>query len=81
VDRLKNRGYSPCQYRDYPWQDLVNLWISINRLLIHVLTVIPEEKLTMPCRVGIGEPIPLSKLIDRCFEQFQDMIGQLLARL
>ena len=69
------------RYRNYPWQDLVNLWISINRLLIHMLAVIPGEKLTVPCRIGIGKPVPLSKLIDRYFEQFQDMIGQLLARL
>ena len=32
------------QYQDYAWPELVDLWIGLNRLLIHVLCVIPEEK-------------------------------------
>jgi hypothetical protein len=69
------------QYDDFSWQDLVDLWVSLNRLLVHVLMRIPEDKLGMACRIGIAEPIPLSELIARYIEHCQDVVGQILARL
>jgi len=49
-------------YGDFSWQDLWHLWVSLNRLLIHVLTRITEEKLNTPCRIGVEAPIPLWSL-------------------
>jgi len=65
----------------FPWHDLVDLWVSLNRLLAHVLAAVPEEKLTMPCQVGIGEPQTLEGLIHRYVSICEDLIGQVLARL
>jgi hypothetical protein len=59
----------------------VDLWVSLNRFLIHILAQIPEDKLSLMCRIGIGEPIPLSKLIERYVEHCTDVVGQILARL
>jgi len=69
------------QYSALPWPDIVDLWVCVNRLLIHVLRHIPEEKLNMPCRIGIAGPIPLSTLIDRYVEHCEDVLEQILARL
>ena len=69
------------QYGDYRWQEIVDLWVSLNRLLIHVLAQIPEDKLNLSCRIGFEEPIPLSKLIERYVEYCEDMVGQMLAHL
>lgn len=69
------------QYDDFSWQDTVDLWVSLNRLLVHVLMRIPEDKLKMPCRIGIAEPIPLSELIARYVTHCQDLVGQILAHL
>lgn len=66
------------QYQDYPWRDLVSLWLSINCLLIHVLALIPEEKVNTPCRIGIAEPVPLTTLITRYVEHCGDIVGQIL---
>ena len=66
------------QYQDYPWRDLVSLWLSINCLLIHVLALIPEEKVNTPCRIGIAEPVPLTTLITRYIEHCEDIVGQIL---
>jgi len=69
------------RYQDYEWPELVDLWIGLNRLLIHVLCVIPEAKLDTPCRIGIEEPIPLLALIERYVRHCENIIGQILARL
>jgi len=68
-------------YRDFPWLDLVDLWGSLNRLLIHVVTHIPEEKVNTPCRIGVEAPIPLSILVTRYALHCEDVAGQIVARL
>jgi hypothetical protein len=86
VERIEaGRGAYPAdewvaaqQYQDYPWRDLVSLWLSINCLLIHVLALIPEEKVNTPCRIGIAEPVPLTTLITRYVEHCGDIVGQIL---
>jgi hypothetical protein len=69
------------QYGTFPWEDLVDLWLCANRLLVHVLGLIPEEKLDTPCQIGIAEPIPLAELAARYVKHCQDVVGQILARL
>lgn len=68
------------QYRAFSWQDTVDLWVSINRLLVHVLGQIPEAKLGAPCQIGIQPPIPLLELIARYVDHCQDIVGQILAK-
>jgi Clp amino terminal domain, pathogenicity island component len=69
------------QYRRCALKDLVDLWVLLNRLLIHLLALIPENKLNLVCRIGIHEPIPLSTLIERYVEHCGDVVAQILARL
>lgn len=69
------------KYSTQPWREVVDLWACVNRLLIHVLRQIPEEKLNLPCRIGITEPIPLSVLINRYVERCEDVLEQILSRL
>lgn len=69
------------QYESVSWPDAVDLWICLNRLLLHLLLLIPEEKALMPCRIGIEEPIPLLKLIERYIAQSEDIIGQIMSHL
>jgi hypothetical protein len=69
------------QYGRFSWQDTVDLWVSLNRLLVHVLSQIPEAKLSAPCQIGIQPPIPLSELIARYVGHCQDIVGQILAQL
>lgn len=69
------------QYQNASWPDMVDLWISLNRLVVHLLTLIPEEKLNMSCRIGMEEPISLLKVIVRYVERCGDSMGQILSRL
>jgi hypothetical protein len=68
-------------YSDFAWAETVNLWVSLNRLLIHLLLRVPENKLDLPCRIGVAEPVSLAKLLEIYVEHCQDIFGQILARL
>jgi hypothetical protein len=68
------------QYNDLRWQDLVDLCVSLNRLILHVIERVPQEKIDTPCRIGIAEPIPLRELVSRYVEHCEDIMGQLLMR-
>jgi hypothetical protein len=67
-------------YRDFSWLELVRIWGSLNRLLIHVLPRIPEEKLDTPFRVGIEEPILFSRLVTQYVLHCEDVVGQILTQ-
>src|SRR5260370_15355607 len=66
-------------YRDFSWPDLMELWVLLNRLVIHALTRMPEEKLNTPCRIGVEAPIPLSSLVKQYVHHCEDVAGQILA--
>lgn len=68
-------------YADHSWPEIVDLWVSLNRLLIHVLLRVPEEKLDVPCRIGIADPMPLVQLAQRYVEHCEDIAGQIVAHL
>lgn len=68
-------------YSAFPWPEMVDLWASLNRLLIHVVVRLPEDKLGVPCRIGMAEPVPLAKLIETYLEYCQDLMGRILARV
>jgi len=68
-------------YQKLSWRALIYLWVSMNHLLIHVIAVIPEEKVNTTCRIGIAGPIPLAKLIEEYVTYAEDLVGQILARL
>jgi hypothetical protein len=85
--KLKAAGYpdeasvAAQHYGDFPWAETVDLWVSLNRLLIHVLLRVPEDKVNAPCRIGIAEPVPLARMMDAYVQHCQDIVGQILARL
>lgn len=51
-------------YTTEPWPDLVNLWLLLNRHLVHVIRAVPPGNLSFPCAIGGKEPIPLAAVID-----------------
>jgi len=76
----ENGWLSVQRYDDLPWSELVDLCVSLNRLLVHVIARIPGEKMDTPCRIGIAEPIPLQELV-RCYvAHCEDVVAQLRMR-
>ena len=80
---LVTRGYPPVEwasaqkYENHVWQEIVDLWVSLNGLLIHVLAQIPEGKLDLQCRIGLGEPVSLSELIESYVQHCQEIVQQI----
>ena len=68
-------------YADFAWADTVDLWVSLNRLLIHVLAYVPEEKLNVKLRIGDSGPVVLNRVLADYVEYARDMVGRILARL
>lgn len=69
------------QYNSYPWLELVNSWLNLNRLMLHVWHRIPEGRIQIPCRIGVEEAVPLSALLAKYVEHCDDIMGQILTRL
>lgn len=82
--KLSAAGYPedawvPAQaYQDIDWHELADLWIALNNFLLHVLAGIPENKLSTACRIGIADPMPLSRLISGYVDHVEDILGQIL---
>ena len=68
-------------YSEFPWPDLVDLWVGLNRLLVHVLCKIPEEKSGASFRIGLEAAVPLTAVVDRYIAECEDIMGQILSRL
>lgn len=69
------------QYETMTWQFVVESWFSANCLLLHAIAALPGTKSTLPCRIGIADPVPLEKLLAGFVEMTEDIIEQVLARL
>jgi hypothetical protein len=64
-------------YATEPWPDLVNLWLLLNRHLVHIVEALPEASLAHECAIGGKAPVTLAFLIDdylRHLEQHLDQI-------
>lgn len=82
INAYPSEDWVPAQhYRSFSWPDLVDLWIGLNNLLLHVLTQIPEDKVNMTCRIGVEKPITLQKMVSRYVEHCEDVVGQIVSRL
>ncbi len=66
-------------YRSASWPALFDTWIGLNRLLVHVLANIPEEKAKLPCKIGIANPVPLHELAKAYVDHCEGIFGQILA--
>lgn len=68
-------------YASVRWQFLAESWFSTNCLLLHAIAALPGAKATIPCRIGIADPVPLEKLLAGLVEMTEDIMEQVLARL
>lgn len=76
-----SREFSAAQkYNQYDWRALVQLWVDMNRLILHVLSQIPESKLQIPCRIGIDSPIPLDRIVSNYIGYCEDIIAEIIVR-
>jgi hypothetical protein len=67
-------------YDTVRFDNLVELWLRLNRLLLHAMAQVPESRLKTEFRVGIAEPTTLLEAIERYVEHCEDVVAQVLVR-
>jgi hypothetical protein len=68
------------KYREFDWSELTDVWVNLNRLLVHVIAHVPEAKLATPCKIGLLEAIPFERLIANYVKYCQDEMAEILMR-
>jgi DinB family protein len=66
------------EYITESWEELLALWKSYNLHLSHVISVMPEAKLSNLCRVGEGEPVTLKYLVEDYVRHLSHHLDQIL---
>lgn len=65
-------------YQTETWESLVQLWGSYNTHLLHLLSIVPEEKLHNRCFIGEKEPVTLEFLIRDYIRHLKHHLAQIL---
>ena len=69
VERLEFPGYTQndwvrCQgYAEEEWDQVIDLWVLLNRHFAHVVERVPAEKRSTMCVIGGGAPMTLDAMI------------------
>jgi hypothetical protein len=64
-------------YATEPWPDLVNLWLLLNRHLVHIVEAMPEANLARECAIGGKAPVALSALIEDYVAHLEHHLDQI----
>lgn len=64
-------------YATEPWPDLVNLWLLLNRHLVHIMRHAPEEALPHTCSLGGKDPVTLAFLMEDYVRHLQHHLEQI----
>jgi hypothetical protein len=84
VPRLDFPGYEQASwvrsqaYATEPWPDLVNLWLLLNRHLLHVIRSMPEAAFSHEIAIGGKPPLTLSALIADYLSHLNHHLDQVL---
>lgn len=68
------------RYQEVPWADLMDLWVSYNRFLAHVLGGVPEAKRGTPCFIGDNPVTTLEELAEDYLRHMGHHLEQLRSR-
>jgi hypothetical protein len=64
-------------YATEPWTDLVNLWVGLNRHLLHVLKAMPADVLSHECVIGGRPAVKLEALAADYLRHVDNHLAQL----
>jgi len=66
-------------YATEPWPDLVNLWLLLNRHLLHTVKAMPPEVFAHEIAIGGKPPMTLAALIDSYLDHLEHHLAQIFA--
>jgi hypothetical protein len=64
-------------YATESWPDLVNLWLLLNRHLVHIAEAMPEASFAHECVIGGKPPVALSTLIEDYLRHLEHHLDQI----
>jgi len=67
-------------YQDASWSNLVDLWVSFNLLLVHVLAHVPDAKRKTPCIIGDSPAMTLEELAEDYLVHMEHHLDQIRSR-
>ncbi len=67
-------------YATEPWQDLVDLWLLLNRHLLHIMRNTPAGVLSHTCSVGGTEPVTIAFLMEDYSRHLRHHLEQIFGR-
>ncbi|MGE8000974.1 DinB family protein [Lysinibacillus sp. NPDC093190] len=63
-------------YQELPFDEVMNLWVSLNKKIIHVIKNIPNEKLALQCDIGNNQLMTLQWLIQDYLEHMEHHLNK-----
>ena len=69
------------RYQDENWATLVALWRCYNRHLLHVMTQVPNDRLSRRCVIGASDPVTLEFLMKDYVAHLKHHLKQILEKL
>jgi hypothetical protein len=51
------------QYRARPWAEVIDLWLALNRQVVHLIATTPADRLSTRCIIGSNDPATLEWLM------------------
>ena len=67
-------------YHEMLWLSLLDAWRQHNELLLRLVKRIPEERLSVACRIGSADPVTLRFLIEDYVLHMQHHLDHILSR-
>jgi len=74
----QERWVAAQRYATEPWADLVNLWLLLNRHLVHILRGMPSEARGNTISIGGKAPVTLGFVIDDYLRHLEHHLDQIL---
>ena len=66
-------------YATEPWPDLVNLWLHLNRHLLHIVQSMPPSVLAHECVIGGKPAVPLEALVADYLSHMEHHLNQVFS--
>jgi hypothetical protein len=76
----QNRWVAAQDYQTSPWRELVDLWVAYNHHLAHIIRRIPDAAASVPCRIGLDDPVTLNSLAQDYFRHLRHHLEQIRQR-
>jgi hypothetical protein len=64
-------------YGSEPWADLIDLWLQMNRHLVHIVRAMPAEALGNTISIGGRPPVTLGFVVDDYLSHLQHHLAQI----